>query len=267
MAMRGWHEQEILIVAKTYPQPSEKYREVSCTAGITREGKWIRLHPVPFRHLESERQFKRWAWIRARVKKSEDPRTESHKVDYDSISVLGARVGTRNAWAARRRLLQPLQNMSMEELYALQELHGANVVTMGFVRPKELLGLDVKFAGWEWSQTEFARLSRPSFFDSEDGVRLLRKVPYDFHYRFECDDEACKGHRLKIADWEAGQLFWNCWDRHGDNWEAPFRQKLEDEARSKWDMHFLVGTVRLHPRSWIIGGLFYPPKTKQPLLL
>jgi len=138
---------------------------------------------------------------------------------------------------------------------------------MGFVRPKELLGLDVKFAGWEWSQTEFARLSRPSFFDSEDGVRLLRKVPYDFHYRFECDDEACKGHRLKIADWEAGQLFWNCWDRHGDNWEAPFRQKLEDEARSKWDMHFLVGTVRLHPRSWIIGGLFYPPKTKQPLLL
>jgi hypothetical protein len=28
---------------------------------------------------------------------------------------------------------------------------------------------------------------------------------------------------------------------------------------NKFDPHFYVGTVRRHPDSWIIIGLFYPP--------
>ena len=28
----------------------------------------------------------------------------------------------------------------------------------------------------------------------------------------------------------------------------------------KFDTHFYVGTVHQHPKSWIIVGLFYPPK-------
>ena len=31
----------------------------------------------------------------------------------------------------------------------------------------------------------------------------------------------------------------------------------------KNDTHFFVGTVHQHPGSWIIVGLFYPPKQSQ----
>jgi len=32
---------------------------------------------------------------------------------------------------------------------------------------------------------------------------------------------------------------------------------------NKYDTHFYVGTVHQHPDSWIIVGLFYPPKDSQ----
>jgi hypothetical protein len=32
----------------------------------------------------------------------------------------------------------------------------------------------------------------------------------------------------------------------------------------KNDTHFFVGTVHQHPGSWIIVGLFYPPKQAMP---
>ena len=33
--------------------------------------------------------------------------------------------------------------------------------------------------------------------------------------------------------------------------------------KERYDTHFYVGTVHGHPNSWIIVGLFYPPKTLQ----
>jgi hypothetical protein len=32
--------------------------------------------------------------------------------------------------------------------------------------------------------------------------------------------------------------------------------------RDKYDTHFYVGTVHQHPATWIIVGLFYPPRPK-----
>ena len=33
----------VLILCKTYPSPSSKYAETSCVAGMTEDGKFIRL--------------------------------------------------------------------------------------------------------------------------------------------------------------------------------------------------------------------------------
>ena len=35
----------------------------------------------------------------------------------------------------------------------------------------------------------------------------------------------------------------------------------------KFDTHFYVGTVHRNPKSWIIVGLFYPPKPATTPLL
>jgi hypothetical protein len=41
-------QREVLITVKAYPNPSKKYRETVCVAGITREEGWVRLVPHNF---------------------------------------------------------------------------------------------------------------------------------------------------------------------------------------------------------------------------
>lgn len=73
-----WETKRILITVKAYPQPSSRYGEAVCVAGITEKGKWIRLYPVQFRDLPQEKQFKKYEWIEAKViKSSDDTRPES----------------------------------------------------------------------------------------------------------------------------------------------------------------------------------------------
>lgn len=40
----------------------------------------------------------------------------------------------------------------------------------------------------------------------EDG-KDLDPMDHDFYYRFKCDGEACPTHKMKIIDWELGQLY------------------------------------------------------------
>ncbi|MCH7637042.1 MAG: NYN domain-containing protein [Proteobacteria bacterium] len=62
---------------------SAKGAEVSCTAGIS-DGSWIRLFPIPYRHLERGSKFSKYDWIDVDVKRSSDSRPESYKVNPDS---------------------------------------------------------------------------------------------------------------------------------------------------------------------------------------
>ena len=56
------------------------------------------------------------------------------------------------------------------------------------------------------------------------------------------------------------------WRRqYGDDWEEKFRNRFEKEMIEKFDTHFFVGTVHQYPKSWIIIGLFYPPKRPKEL--
>lgn len=51
-------KEKIFITVKTYPSISASYGELVCTAGIREDGSWIRIYPVPFRTLETWRQYK-----------------------------------------------------------------------------------------------------------------------------------------------------------------------------------------------------------------
>ena len=94
--------ERILILAKTYPSPSAKYVETSCVAGINEEGQLRRLYPVPFRLIEEGKQFKKWQWITARIRKSNnDHRPESHRIYVDTIECDAEPLSTKNQWEAR----------------------------------------------------------------------------------------------------------------------------------------------------------------------
>ena len=43
-----WEKKRVLVTVTAYPEKSKKYGQVVCTIGLTEEGDWIRLYPVPF---------------------------------------------------------------------------------------------------------------------------------------------------------------------------------------------------------------------------
>lgn len=258
----------ILILCKTYPSPSAKHAETSCVAGIDESGSWIRLYPVPFRLIGDERQFKKWQWITARVEKAKkDHRPESHRVFVDTITCDPGILPTDNHWQARRPWLDRIPVFGdFAELEAARKSKGT---TLGLLRPTRVLGLDITPADKpDWTDEERKKLiqlqQQGELFDETDAKSLmtLRKLPYDFHYRYLCNTgNGGLEYRHKIVDWEAGALYWKLLQRHGKDWEKPFRDKLERDLPSK-DLIFLMGTIHRFPDHWLIASLIYPPKQR-----
>lgn len=258
----------VLILCKTYPSPSAKYAETSCVAGMDEDGKLIRLYPVPFRLIGDDRQFKKWQWITARLEKSRnDHRPESHKLYVDTIVCDTAALPTSNQWLARRPWLDKLP--VFESFAAVEAARQAHGTTLALLRPGRVVGLDITPVNSpDWTEDEKAKLvslqHQADLFDDTDkgSVAQLRKLPYDFHYRYECmTPEGPVEHRLKIVDWEIGALYWNVHKDHGPNWEKPFREKLETSLPGQ-DLMFLLGTIHRFPDQWLLISLIYPPKQR-----
>ena len=255
--MAIYQNRKVLITVKTYPLPSKKTIEASCTAGITEDGNWVRFFPLPFRYLEHAKQFKKYQWIEASVTKASDPRPESYKVVLDSIRLMGKTLPTSNNWQARKDIILPFTAPS---LCYLERTRAETGVTLGIFKPRIIRELIIEPEEYpDWTEQELAILSQQSMFDQKS-VKPLEKIPLRFVYSFFCNDRQCKGHRLSATDWELGEAY-RKWRRHyGKWWESYFRQKFEYEVIYSFDTSFYVGTIRAHPNVWIIIGLFYPHK-------
>lgn len=259
-------KERILILAKTYPSPSTQYVETSCVAGITQNGAMRRLFPVPFRMIEEGQQFKKWQWINVRIEKAnKDHRLESHKLYVDTIEC-AEQIDTKNQWSSRHEWLDKIP--SFDSFDELETARLSDRLSLALLRPKKLVDLEIQKArNPEWTKEEKEKLTKEqmqgdlfSEDDAKQQVKELRKVPYDFYYRYLCDTpDGEKEHKHKIVDWEAGALFWKCRRSYGANWEAPFRNKLENQLGDK-DLMFLMGNQHRFQDQWLIISLIYPPK-------
>jgi hypothetical protein len=129
--------------------------------------------------------------------------------------------------------------------------------TLGFFRPGQIKRLIIQPDDPEWSADQLARLRQASLFDRRPPVEL-QKIPYKFSYEFRCPEDECRGHTRSCTDWEMHEAY-RRWRRdYGDSWEEAFKRKFEYEMIELNDTHFFVGTLRGHPATWIIVGLFYP---------
>lgn len=179
--MALYTEKKVLITVKTYPLPSKKTIEASCTAGITGDGKWMRLFPLPFRYLEHSQQFKKYQWIEASVTKASDPRPESYKVALDSIKPIGRPVTTFNNWQARKDIIFPLAAPS---LCSLEKTRVETGVTLGIFKPRIIRELIIEPEEYtDWTEQELAALNQQSMFDKQT-VTPLEKIPLKFIYSF-----------------------------------------------------------------------------------
>lgn len=268
--MAATRRERILILAKTYPSPSARYVETSCVAGIAEDGSMRRLYPVPFRMIEEGKQFKKWQWIDVLVEKAnKDHRPESHRLDVGTLQC-GDVIDTRRAWAARWEWLDKIP--TFDNFDAIEAGRAKDGLTVALLKPKRILALEItKARNPDWTEEERQKLlseqMQGNLFTEEEAkrqIRELRKVPFDFYYRYACDTpDGEKEFKHKIIDWEAGALFWNCRRMYGDNWEDQFRAKLEGQLGEKHLM-FLMGNQHRFPEQWLIISLVYPP-TRMPV--
>jgi hypothetical protein len=247
-----------LIVVRTYPTPAKTGVEVSCTAAITDKGEWLRLFPVPYRFLSKDQRFRKYQWVDVTVMKASDHRPESYKLKPDGIEIISEPLSTANEWLARKNVIFPLKAHCLCCLAQQRDMQG--YPTLGIFRPKVIERLVIDAENPDWTPAQLAVLRQGHLFDKMPD-KELEKIPFSFRYHFRCNDSQCSGHKMICTDWEIGQS-WRKWKAdYGEGWEAKFRQRYEKEMIEKNDTHFFVGTVHGHPGTWIIVGLFYPPKS------
>jgi hypothetical protein len=254
--LTGWTEKRVLVIVRTYPAPARRGIEVSCTAGITDDGRWIRLFPIPYRFLDQDRRFRKYQWITVDVfKAKDDPRPESFKLNIDSIRV-GDIVPPSNGWRERREIIRPLMRPSLCGIRREREEHGAP--TLGVFKPAVINRLLIEPTDPNWTPAQLNRLRQTPLFQKAP-AQILEKLPHTFKYEFTCADAACGGHQMTRLDWEMGQSYRRWRSEYKDGWIEAFRLRYEHEMINKYDTHLFVGNMHQHQNSWIVVGLFYPP--------
>lgn len=257
---------KVLITVKTYPLPSAKYLELVCTAGMLEDGSFIRLYPIDYRYMPYAKWYQKYQWIEVEVEKhNQDTRKESFRPVRESILRIGDPIdtGPDHTWAKRKAIVLKNPPSSIEMLRDLREKDNTS---LGIVKPREVLDFIYEPDTEEWKPEWQAAMAQQFLFGPDR--KPLKKVPYKFSYKFTCDDSRCKGHAMMIEDWEVGQLFWNEMTRLGkkERAAASVRRKFLDEiCAPRREVYFFVGTV-VRFGSWIILGVFWPPKLEEPPL-
>lgn len=251
----------ILVVVKTYPNPSVSYVETVCCAGVDLDtGRWVRMYPITFRRL-ADKRFKKYQILTCEVgPPRQDNRPESLRVDQDTIKLVGEPMPPGTAgWQKRMATMPPIAR-SLEEIQEAQRLQGTSI---GMFRPKLIKGL-VKRKAKAWTERKRAALRQQRLGLGEAELAELadlEQIPWSFAYRFTCDDERCTGHELGILDWEIGQSY-RSWSRmYGDDWEEKLRLRYELELPAT-DLHLVVGNLNARRHVFEIIGLVYPPRSK-----
>lgn len=252
----------VLITVMTYPHPSHGYQELVCTAGLTEELQWVRLYPVDYRYRPRHQQFHKYQWIEVEIepqRKGNDNRKESHRPILESIRVLGEPLSTVKAWQARREIIDRLPQHTVNQL---KLMYDSERVSLGVVRPTRILDMEIRQSDADWKPEWQSLFTQLRLFGPQQ--KPLRKLPYTFHYVFECEDSE-KPHTAMCEDWELGTLFLKESDRLGSDEAAAqsVRDKFLNElCRADKDTRFFMGT-RFPYNTWLVVGVFWPPKPKE----
>lgn len=254
-----WEEKEILITVKTYPHPQPQVKEVVCTAGIDRNGEWIRLFPIPFRYLDNYKKYKKYQWISVTTKRATDHRKESFTPRLDTLKIISDVAD----WDDKCKIvLSTIVYKSMDELQMARKQTGISLCTF---KPSTIDDITCKKGDIDWNPKQ-REIMRQQFLGEE--IKKIEKIPYEFRYKFTCIDKDCKGHEVLITDWELGALYLKVKANFSEEDTVRLiKQKfLGDLCSPKRDTYFYLGTTIRHPQNWIVLGVFSPPKQQQPTL-
>jgi len=240
-------------LVKAFPQPSTKHEETVCCAGITDDDdkELLRLYPIRYRRLEKCDQFDRFDLVEMTLTKaSNDSRPESYRVDEGSIHLIEK--GKSVSDDIKVRLWSPFIAPSLKKLMAENVEHGRS---LGIIKPDPD---SVKFVIKEAAQSdqddqEVANLVFEQASFLEDPLKPIEKPKYSFSYHYTCDGHP---HKHQIHDWEVQAAFNHYKRRYGSEDEAlKMLQQEYGQNIPQRNLHFIMGTMASHPRTFIVIGL------------
>ncbi|OQA46430.1 MAG: hypothetical protein BWY46_02010 [Firmicutes bacterium ADurb.Bin300] len=258
--MKKIEKKRILVTVKAYPNPSKKYGETVCCAGVDLgNSQLVRLYPVPYRDLDNDQKFKKYSIIEVDCfPPNDDKRPESFRVNSDSISVVAVLDTEKGTWQKRKDIVLKVPVKSMCQVYRDAEDKDKDL-SLGLIKPEGVT--------FEWSKQSLAdQKSREScyaqlsFFDKKKDA--IEEIPFNFYYNFKCAGVAdCPGHKLSIIDWEIGQAF--------RDWRAKYTTEkiLLEKIEQRWldiantakkDVYFYVGNLKRFRTTFMVLGVFYP---------
>lgn len=239
----------LCILVKAYPQPSNKYEETVCCAGVSESGEFLRLYPIPYRRLLPEQQFNRFDVIEASIfKDGQDWRRESYKVEPESIRIvqIGKHIPDQQKVALWSRFV-------VDSLVALRKENVETHRSLGIVRPDEgsliFHAKPVNKHDTESAEIFSSLYSQASLFNAAPLPRLT--LEYVFGYTFT---SAGHRHEMKIHDWEVQAAFHSYKRRYHADALARLKQ-VYGETIPAQNPHFVLGTMKAHPRQFIIIGV------------
>ncbi|MGH3718300.1 MAG: hypothetical protein ACRDRI_05535 [Pseudonocardiaceae bacterium] len=209
----------VLVLVKAAPQPSSQYGDTVCVAGVTldEQPRWVRLYPVPFRHLDGNRQFRKYDILTVSVRSAgADKRPESRKINAESLSV----VDHLDGWPKRSRWVEPLAVASMCEMNQAV-LNDMDAPPLGAIRPRRVSGLSLSVhPGWSTEQrARFDKYALQGDLFRETPPKLLDAPRFKGTLQYFCQHAECNGHRQGIIDWEFTTL------------QHRFRQKTDESLK------------------------------------
>ena len=252
--------ENVLVVVKAYPNPSTKYGETVCVAGIVPNKGFIRLYPINFRTLSKNKQFDKYDIINVDIEKHDDGRPESYKPILKSIKIIGS-LKTRHdkSWSNRKNIVLEFLDESM---CSIQKQQKTTRKSLGIFKPKEINELLIINDDVGSASLKKSLYDQLSMFDKK--LKPLDDVPYIFKFKYKCFDDDCKGHKQSLIDWEIFELYRNIIRKHGIDKKIikdKIKEKYFNELFSdKRDFYFYTGNQFLHPTSFILLGVFWPPK-------
>ena len=256
----------VLITVKAAPNPSERYGETVCVAGLRLDpdhAGWVRLYPVNFRELESGNKFRKYDVVTVTAKPNPgDPRAESWRPQMGTLVV----ETHLPAWRPRKAYIDDYVEGTMCGLIeAVRD--GAPARSLAAIRPRQVTGLNIEpHPGW--SADDLRKIDQyVSQLELElpgvgRGAKTALEAPrFNGWYRYLCQAPGCREHRQGIYDWEWVALQRNLAHMADPEACAALRERfLEQMCAPDKDLVFFVGNQQRRPQGFMVLGVFYPPR-------
>lgn len=253
----------ILVTVKARPEPSEKYGETVCVAGIrldTDSLHWVRLYPIPFRRMEDYHQFEKYSVIEAPITPSaEDFRSESYKPDRSQLYKVQEPI---RDWKKRMDYILPMvSEMTMCQIRdnCVNGQQQKPYPSLAVIRPYGPLELTIKpYKGWNKKQKQdVQKVLQGDLFEQDNTLephQLLQEPRFQGRIKYYCSHE-CNGHEQMFLDWEFEALA----RRHNQDTEEVAREAIFKKYHSILDPSkeplLYVGNQKKYPAAFSVLGI------------